>query len=452
MSEASSGSHKRPPLRTLIIRGVALALLLAASSQAGRLPANPIASAIMALGMLVLGGDLLAQIAEPLGLPHLTGYLVAGIALGPFGLHAVSHQDGEALSLVNALALALIALSAGAELTLDLLRRGLRSLLWAVLMQVLITLPILVAAFFLLRQWIDFAAHLSTLAALGVAILWGVIGVSRSPSATLGVIAQLEPRGPLTRYTLGLVVSFDILVLVLFALALQLGHALVAGGGMDLAELGSLGQELVGSGACGITLGLLVTAYLRFVDRENLLFLLLVSYGVTEFSTYFHFDTLLLFVAAGFIVANVSAQGGKLLAGVSQGGRVVYVLFFANAGAHLDLGLLSRLWPVALGLVAIRIVATAMATVAGARLARDPPAIVRYGWMPLVSQAGVTIGMAVIVANAFPSFGEDFRGLAIAVVGINETIGPILFKTALEWAREVGPVAKAETAVSVVEA
>jgi len=224
---------------------------------------------------------------------------------------------------------------------------------------------------------------------------------------------------------------------------MQVAHALIGGGGLDLGEMRTLGKELVGSGACGITLGLLVTAYLRFVNREILLFLLVICYGVTEFSTYFHFDTLLLFVTAGFIVANISAQGEKLLAGVSQGGRIVYVLFFANAGAHLDLGLLARLWPVALGLVVIRIAGTGVATVAGAKIAKDVSAVTHYGWMPLVSQAGITIGMAVLVANAFPGWGDDFRALAIAVVGINETIGPILFKVALERAGEVGTAVEA---------
>jgi hypothetical protein len=41
-----------------------------------------------------------------------------------------------------------------------------------------------------------------------------------------------------------------------------------------------------------------------------------------------------------------------------------------------------------------------------------------------------------VIARAFPSFGEGFRSLAIAAVAINEMIGPVLFKFALDRSGE----------------
>ncbi len=439
MSSEETDAHKIEPQKhasasTLARRGAALVLLVVLGAY---FHGHEMSSPLLALGLLVLGGDLLAQVTEPLGLPHITGYLFAGILLGPFGVGAASHEDVESLNLVNALALALIALSAGAELTLSLLSKGLRSLVIAVGVQVLILLPLLMAIFIALRSHIEFVAHLPLLTTIAVAMLWSVVALSRSPSATLGIIAQLKPSGPLTRYTLVLVIAFDILVLLLFSVAMQGARAMVAGGGMDLKALYEVGEALVGSIACGITLGLLIIAYLRFVGQRVLLFLIVIGYGVTVFARYADFDELLLFVTAGFIVTNLSAQGAKLLAGVEQGGSVVYVLFFANAGAHLDIPLLARLWPIALALCAARVALTGASTWIGSRIAGDEPVVRRYAWMPLVSQAGVTIGMAVTVANAFPAFGADFRALAVAVVGLNESIGPILFKTALAKAGEI---------------
>src|SRR5690606_10414221 len=109
-----------------------------------------------------------------------------------------------------------------------------------------------------------------------------------------------------------------------------------------------------------------------------------------------------------------------------------YVVFFATAGAHLDLPLLARLWPVALGLAAARSILTYGVHRVGCRLAEDPPTVARYGWAPLISQAGLALGLAAVVANEYPMFGSGFQSLAIAMVAINEMVGPVLFKWALD--------------------
>ncbi len=70
------------------------------------------------------------------------------------------------------------------------------------------------------------------------------------------------------------------------------------------------------------------------------------------------------------------------------------------------------------------------------RVAEDPAILKRWGWSSLVSQAGLALGLSVVIARAFPSFGEGFRSLAIAAVAINEMIGPVLFKFALDRSGE----------------
>jgi Kef-type K+ transport system membrane component KefB len=135
-------------------------------------------------------------------------------------------------------------------------------------------------------------------------------------------------------------------------------------------------------------------------------------------------------------VENLTAQGGKLLHAIEQTGSVVYVVFFATAGAHLDIPLLRSLWPVALALAGSRAVTTWIAARIASRLAGDPPVLHRWGWSSLVSQAGLTLGLSVVVEREFPSFGAQFRSLVIATVALNEVVGPIFFKLALERAGE----------------
>src|SRR6185437_7780568 len=59
---------------------------------------------IAAIGFLLLAGTLLSELLSPLGLPHLTGYLIAGIASGPYALKLVDEHTVKTLSPVNMLA------------------------------------------------------------------------------------------------------------------------------------------------------------------------------------------------------------------------------------------------------------------------------------------------------------------------------------------------------------
>lgn len=438
----SDANKARATPAELAVKVLALVAIVALSAVVTRFPSRDLgfAEPIAALGLLLLAGDLFSVLVDRVGLPHLTGYLLSGLLLGPHVLKVVSHEAVGSLGLVNALALALIGLSAGSHLTIDMLRRGFRSLCASIVAQVLITLPLMALFLFMLRPFIGFMAALPLSAALGLSLMWGVISVSRSPSATLAVITQLRTSGPLTRHALAFVVAFDIVVLILFSFGLQVSKTLVSGVAFTLPGLVAVVREIFASICFGITLGLLISAWLTFIKRGVIVFVVMVGYGVTLMSRALHYDTLLLFVMAGFVVANTSNVGDTLLHGVARGGRVVYVLFFALAGAHLNLPLIATLWPVALALFTGRILATAVAARVASVIAKDGPAVRRFGWMPLVSQAGAAIGMSVLVGQAFPGVGPNLQALVLATVGLNEAIGPVLFKYALQKSGETRDV------------
>jgi hypothetical protein len=84
----------------------------------------------------------------------------------------------------------------------------------------------------------------------------------------------------------------------------------------------------------------------------------------------------------------------------------------------------------------MRAFSTWVAARIAARLAGDVPSLRTWSWSSLVSQAGFALGLSVIIARAFPTIGAGFRDLAIAAVAINEMIGPIIFKLALDRAGE----------------
>jgi Kef-type K+ transport system membrane component KefB len=398
---------------------------------------------LAAVGFLLLAGTLASELVEAFGLPHLSGYIAAGVVAGPYVLKLLDHEVVEHLSPVNTLALSLIALAGGAELKMDLVKRGLRSLTWATLLQSTVVLLGMTGVFLGLRHMLPFARALPFGAAVGAALLWGTLSVSRSPSACLGILAQLRSKGPLTNFSLTFVMTSDVVVVVLMAAMLAVARPLVdPSTTFTLNAFGALGHELLGSVSVGTTLGLVLAAYLRLIGRNLLPVLLALGFGLSELLHYLSFDGLLTFLVAGFVVQNLTNQGEKLLHEVEKTGNVVYVVFFATAGAHLDIPLLKSLWQVALALAGARAFITWVTSRLASSLAEDPPVLRRWGWSSLVSQAGLTLGLSVIVEREFPSFGGPFRALAIATVAINEVAGPILFKLALDRAGEASKSAE----------
>jgi Kef-type K+ transport system membrane component KefB len=410
-------------------------------------PAGGGTSALAALGFLLLAGTVVASVLDLVGIPHLTAYLLAGMAAGPYALGLVDHQAVVDLSPVNALALSLIALAGGAELRLSLLRACLRSLAWAALTQNVLVLIGMTGVFLALRPLLPFAASLTTSAMVGVALLWGTMAITRSPAATLGVLSQTRAKGPLANFTLAFVMTSDVVVVIVLAIVFTIADPLIEPGTpFSLDAFRQLGHEVLGSVALGSTLGLVLAAYIRFVGRQLVLVFVVLGLVMTQVIDYLRFDWLLIFITAGFVVQNLSRQGERFLQAIDRLGEVVYVIFFATAGAHLDLPLLGKLWPVALTLAGGRAVVTILAGKLSSHLAEDPPALRRWAWSGLVSQAGLALGIAAKIQNQFPAFGNAFAAMAVATVALNELLGPVLFKAALDRTEESARHEEAEPA------
>ncbi|HVM69120.1 MAG TPA: hypothetical protein VM204_04710 [Gaiellaceae bacterium] len=448
----SSTSRRKSPAERVVYAVCLLAVVgvfYASASLAPSLRGD--AALIGAIGFLLLAGTLLSELIEMVGLPHLTGYLLAGVFAGPHVFNMIDAVTVRRLAPVNTLALALIALAGGAELRLDQLRKGLRSLLVATGVHSTTGLILGAAAFLAVRRFIPFARDMSFGAACGVALLWGVLAVSRSPSATLGILAQTRARGSLATFSLAFIMSSDVVVILLMALGMMVAKPLLEpGSALSFTAFYSLGHEVAGSISIGTTLGLLLSIYLRLIGRQLLVVLVALGFGASEVLHYLRFDPLLTFLVAGFVVQNFSKQGEKFLSAIEEMGAIVYVVFFASAGADLNVPLLLDLWPIALALAVTRGLVTVAGSRVSSRLARDEDKLRVWSWAPLIAQAGLTQGLAGLVEREFPSFGAPFRALVVATLAINAVVGPIFFKLALDRSKETrdaaAPLADGEEA------
>jgi Kef-type K+ transport system membrane component KefB len=241
---------------------------------------------------------------------------------------------------------------------------------------------------------------------------------------------------------------------MLFSAVLALARALVPPTTGDVAaiSLGGVVWELVGAVVVGSALGAAVALYLRFVKRELMLFAVLVTFFGSEIARLVHVETLLTLLTAGFVMENISrdGDGDALRHAMERSGAPVFVVFFALAGAAMAVKDVVAIWPLVVPIVLVRAAGIWTGCRVGARWARVPSQTGNLVWMGLISQAGVAIGLATVIAEVYPTRGAPIRTLFLATLAVNQIVGPILFRMALARGGELGEgEAPAATATAV---
>ena len=436
---------------TLLVGLVSLAYLLRSTQgfQEDLLPAGLV---VLTLGFTLLASHILGRLLSSLGLPLITGYLLAGIVLGPEGLGLVSLEVKNNLVTINQIALGLIALTAGGELALARLRPRLRAIGWVSSLQTLMVFTLtaggligfeLVSRRFetpsLLRQGLDLQ-HV-----LAMGLILGLVATANSPASTVAVINEMRARGPFTTLAIGTTVVKDVVVILLMAVVLMISRGFVdSGDGLDPGLLGRIPLEVMVSLAVGAVLGMALILYLAKVNKEVALLLLatvilgIEVVGFVEARFHLHLHFLLIFIAAGFVVENASARGEVMIQGLERSSLPIYVIFFTFSGVGLDLDSLRRLWPIAVGFVLWRALLLRASTHIGARLAGEDRNTRQLSWTAFIAQAGISLGLAELVAQQFPHMGNQIRTFVLAVVAVNQLVGPVLFGWALRRVGEQG--------------
>jgi Kef-type K+ transport system membrane component KefB len=402
------------------------------------------ARSTMTFGFLLLTAFLFGDLLSRFKVPKITGYILVGIVFGPYALEFVDAATVEELKLIDDLALTFIALAAGGELRLEQLRQQRRSITLIVLFQTVIV-SLGVGAFVLAaRPLLPFLDGRSMAEVMAVAALLGVLSVARSPASAIAIIHECRARGPFTETVLGVTVVVDVLVILLFAVVVSICQAaVVPGGGMDFRFIEMVGVELAVSILAGILLGWVVSLYIGYVKAELLVFILAVAFLVTFFSRQFaffldhyydisfHLEPMLVCVTAGFWIQNFSRSGEQFMEQIDRSALPIYVIFFSLTGAPLNIGALKETWLVAVLVVAVRFIAISLGAHLGSSASGDPPRFRRMAGLSFITQAGVSLGLAGIIARRFPDWGAALATTIVAIIALNQIIGPVALKFAL---------------------
>lgn len=377
-------------------------------------------------------------------LPLITGYLIAGIVAGQFVLGLLSHEMVSKLLWIDEVSLAFIAFAAGSELNISDLKSRMRSLTWLTIGISFLTFAIGTAVFYWMSSTIHILDALGDFERLAISMMMASILIARSPSSAIAIIQELRAKGPFTQITLGVTIISDVVVIFVFALTASIADAAFEGVSISILFVLILLLEII----LNIGLGWIVAQILKgfyfikihaFIKTVMTLFAGYMVYWLSGWFRHFSAETwgheiliepLLVCMVASFIVVNYSKHRNEFLQILHDTGPFVYIVFFTLTGAELELDTLLATWQIALALFGARLLGIFLGSLAGGRFAGDPPRHNRLYWMAFLTQAGVGLGLAKDVAVEFPDLGNTFATIAIAVIVINQIIGPPFHKIA----------------------
>ena len=406
---------------------------------------------LFTLAIALLAGLFLSRIVKPLGLPAVTGYLLAGILLGPyclgsFGITGLFHDMSEQnpamvsmASIVQDAALGFIAFAIGTEFKLSSLKKTGRQATVVGIFQALVAMLLvdgaLIGLHFLLGE---------ERLPLSVCITLGAIATATAPAATLMVVRQYKARGKVTDILLPVVALDDAVGLVVFAISCGVAHTIHTTGPIDVISMVvSPLLEVILSIALGALMGLLFTLCERFFHSRSkrmavsvtfvMLTVAISSLEFHPFGVHIAFSPLLACMMLGTVFCNICDFSEELMDRADRWTAPLLILFFVISGAELDLSVFSKWTFVLIGIVYIiaRSIGKYFGASISARMTHCDSNIVKYLGITLLPQAGVALGMAGKASEFGGETGALVLSITLFAVLIYELVGPFLTKVAL---------------------
>ena len=424
-------------MRRLLALGLTIGVVWFVVAGAGLTTVVPRFTAL-ALGFSLIAAALSGALLERFRLPRVTGYLLFGMICGPYMLNIITRPMARELQLINGLAVVLIAFIAGLEMNIERLRPRMRAMLQLGSISMLGLYVGLLIMFWFGWPWLGFGDGFTTMQKTAIIGILTAVVASYSPTVTIALIAESRATGPLSELTLAVVILADLILILAFTLVMQFVRY-AFGGSEEVGLFVSLSWEIFGSFAFGAAVGAVFAFYLRYVGKEVAVALVAVCAIIAGVGSQLHIEPLLAALAAGLVVENVAPPRGDMLKEAAE--RValpVLVVFFAAAGASLQLDALAVIGWVALVVSAVRMALIWGSMKVGAKYAGIGPPIGDMVWMGMVSQAGVTLGLTLIIAGEYPTWGTTVQTLVVSLIALHQLTGPVLFRAALSRAGEIG--------------
>jgi len=380
--------------------------------------------------LMLLGGVLLAGLAcgevlwRVLRLPRITGYLMAGIVVGPGALGVLDQGMLDGARVVLDVALGLILYELGSRLDIGWIRRNRWLLASSVAESALSFLSI-----FLTLRWLDISPLLAAVAA--------AIGMGTAASVLLMVIHEQRAEGPLTEQALSLTALNNVFAVVAVTMLLAYLH-LEYQAGWHVMLLHPV-YLLVGSVVLGYAVSFVTLALAGwFGKREVMQFVLLVSMILLAVgaATALQLSVLLTLLSFGVLARNRDRDRRLLPVEFGPTAQVLFIALFVLTGASLNWSELTVVGWAGFVYLAARLAGKmagilVFAPLTGLRVRKA--GLLGLALMPM---SAVAVMLVDFTSRVYPAFGVELAAIVMSAVLVMALAGPALTQAALRLAGE----------------
>ena len=380
------------------------------------------------LAIMLFAGLLFGRLLKLVKLPNVTGYLIAGLVLGPFVTKILTAEQVESLSVISNMALSFIAFTVGLSFKRSYFKRvGMTPVVIALL-------EALVAVF--LVQGALIAAGFD----VAFSIVLGAIAAATAPAATIMVIKQYGAKGPVTDTLMAVVAIDDAGALVAFGFAVSIAGVISGNGGGNifLSILQPLWQVVL-SLLIGAVMGVLFKIPLRFFKKSGNRLIIIIGFVfmTSALATLCGVSELLACMALGSVFCNISTESDSINDLCDFFTPPLFELFFVVSGAGLDVSVLPQIGVMGAIYVVVRCVGKYLGAFIGAKIMKAPDAVAKYIGPTLIPQAGVAIGLTIVAQSVVPHYAAQVRAVILCGTLIYELVGPAITKITLKKAGEI---------------
>lgn len=389
---------------------------------------------LFVLGAMLLVGCVSGALAGQIRLPEITGFVLAGVLVGESGIGLVPRHLSDAMRLITEMALGLIALTIGSEFALGKLRRLGRTV-------VLVSAGQLAVSFALVLPVMRLAGL-----DLPFALIIAAIATASSPAVIVAMVQSLHARGEFVDCLYGIVALLDAGAVVLFGVSFSIAAGMMglAGDGGAFALALSAVGEVVFSVVIGVATGCLLHLVVRGKERINEIILIVfgVLFIATAIANALHLSALLVMMTVGAVMINVTPRHHRVFRALEPVTPPIYALFFVLAGCELQMGLLRQPAVLVAGgaYILARTVGKVFGSYAGAAAAGAPGPLRRNLGLCMLPQAGVSLGLVLMVQSSpvssamTPAQADTavlLANIVLLSVFVNQLIGPPVAKLAI---------------------
>lgn len=399
---------------------------------------------LLIVGIMTIAGFYFGKTMKYIRLPSIIGFMLIGALLGPSLLNLVDEGLQRNLSFITEIALGFVAVSIGLELSFSTLKQQGLSIILIIFSESLLTFILVSAGVYLLTG------------NLPLSILFGAVAPASAPAGTVAIIQEYKAKGSLTRALYSVVGFDDGLGIIIFGFAFTFARSLITNvAGTDgpgfLALISRPLLEIVLSAAVGSFMAVIYCFLARRLIHRRDLFIL--TFAIVLISTgiclWLDLSFILTNMVLGIVVVNTQPRRliQKIRDQLTEVMPLLFILFFILAGSNLHLSALPALGLTGLVYMLCRSAGLMGGAWFGALIGRAEKKIRRYLGMGILSQAGVAIGLALIVKQEFSQINAAGAEIGFKVITtvtatsiLFEIIGPILTKIGLEKAGEIKSV------------